>query len=37
MEAEHPIVQEVNGQKTLYVSPGHLLKIKNVDENDALV
>ena len=27
LEAEHPIVQEVNGQKTLYVSPGHLLKL----------
>ena len=35
MEAEHPIVKIVNGKKTLYVSPGHLMKIKNVDEKDA--
>ena len=36
MEAEHPIVQMVKGKKTLYVSPGHLMKIKNVDEKDAV-
>ena len=35
MEAEHPIVKMVNGKKTLYVSPGHLIKIKNVDEKDS--
>ena len=35
MEAEHPIVINVNGKKTLYVSPGHLMKIKNVKEDDA--
>ena len=35
MEAEHPIVKMVNGKKTLYVSPGHLIKIKNVNEKDA--
>jgi taurine dioxygenase len=35
MQAEHPIVKTVNGKKTLYVSPGHLLKIKNVKEEDA--
>jgi len=35
MEAEHPIVKTVNGKKTLYVSPGHLMKIKNVKEEDA--
>ena len=35
MEAEHPIVKTVNGKKTLYVSPGHLIKIKNVSEEDA--
>ena len=35
MEAEHPIVKMVNGKKTLYVSPGHLMEIKNVDEKDA--
>ena len=35
MEAEHPIVKTVNGKKTLYVSPGHLMKIKNVKEDDA--
>ncbi len=34
MIAEHPIVQEVNGQKTLYVSPGHLIKIKNLEDGD---
>jgi len=36
MEAEHPIVKTVNGKKTLYVSPGHLMEIKNVDEKDAV-
>ena len=30
MQAEHPIVKTVNGKKTLYVSPGHLMTIKNV-------
>ncbi|MDC0489012.1 TauD/TfdA family dioxygenase [Pelagibacteraceae bacterium] len=35
MEAEHSIVKTVNGKKTLYVSPGHLLKIKNVKEEEA--
>ena len=35
MEAEHPIVKTVCGKKTLYVSPGHLMKIKNVKEEDA--
>ena len=35
MEAEHPIVKTVNGKKTLYVSPGHLIKIKNVNEKEA--
>ncbi len=34
MEAEHSIVQNVNGQKTLYVSPGHLMKIKNSNESE---
>ena len=35
MEAEHPIVKTVNGKKTLYVSPGHLIKIKNIKKEDA--
>ena len=35
MEAEHPIVKTVSGKKTLYVSPGHLMRIKNVKEEDA--
>ena len=35
MKAEHPIVKTVNGKKTLYVSPGHLMKIKNVKEEEA--
>ena len=34
MEAEHPIVIAVDGKKTLYVSPGHLMKIKNVKEDE---
>ena len=34
MEAEHSIVQQVNGQKTLYISPGHLMKIKNVEGDE---
>ena len=34
MEAEHSIVQEVKGQKSLYISPGHLIKIKNVKDED---
>ena len=36
MEAEHPIVKMVNNEKTLYVSPGHLMEIKNVDKKDAV-
>ena len=36
LEAEHPIVQEVNGQKTLYVSPGHLMNIKNIDDGEKI-
>ncbi len=35
MEAEHPIVKSVNGKKTLYVSPGHLIKINNVKEEES--
>ncbi len=35
MEAEHPIVQTVSGKKSLYISPGHLIKIKNVEENES--
>ena len=35
MEAEHPIVQTVNGKKSLYISPGHLIKIKNVEEKES--
>ena len=36
MKAEHPIVKIVKGKKTLYISPGHLMEIKNVDEKDAV-
>ena len=35
MEAEHPIIQNVNGKKSLYISPGHLIKIKNVNKNES--
>jgi len=28
LEAEHPIIHDINGQKSLYISPGHLIKIK---------
>ena len=35
MKAEHPIVENVCERKTLYVSPGHLIKIKNVNEEEA--
>ena len=35
MEAEHPIIKTVDDKKTLYVSPGHLIKIKNVNDKDA--
>ena len=35
MEAEHSIVKTVNGKKTLYISPGHLIKIKNVRKEEA--
>ena len=35
MVAEHPIVKTVNGKKTLYVSPGHLMQIRNVNKKDA--
>ena len=33
-EAEHSIVKTVNGKKTLYVSPGHLMKINNVNVSE---
>ena len=37
MQAEHSIVHEVNGQKSLYVSPGHLMKvIINDKENEEI-
>ena len=35
MEAEHPIVKTVDGKKTLYISPGHLIKIKNINDGEA--
>ena len=35
IEAEHPIVKTVDGKKTLYISPGHLIKINNVKEEDS--
>ena len=34
-EAEHSIVKTVNEKKTLYVSPGHLMKINNVNEAES--
>ena len=34
LEAEHSIVKIVNKKKTLYVSPGHLIKINNVKETE---
>ena len=34
LEAEHSIVKTVNKKKTLYVSPGHLIKINNVNETE---
>jgi len=34
LEAEHSIVKMVNGKKTLYISPGHLMKINNVNETE---
>jgi taurine dioxygenase len=34
-EAEHSIVKTVNEKKTLYVSPGHLMKINNVNETES--
>jgi taurine dioxygenase len=33
-EAEHSIVKTVNGKKTLYISPGHLMKINNVKASE---
>ena len=33
--AEHPIVEKVCEKKTLYVSPGHLIKIKNINDEEA--
>ncbi len=35
MEAEHSIVKMVKGKKTLYISPGHLLKIKNIEQKES--
>ena len=34
LEAEHSIVKTVNKKKTLYVSPGHLIKINNINETE---
>jgi taurine dioxygenase len=34
LKAEHSIVKIVNKKKTLYVSPGHLMKINNVKESE---
>ena len=34
LEAEHSIVKTVNKKKTLYVSPGHLIRINNVNETE---
>jgi len=34
LEAEHSIVKTVNGKKTLYVSPGHLIRINNVQNSE---
>tara|TARA_Y100000741_G_scaffold302959_1_gene244733 strand:- start:570 stop:1382 length:813 start_codon:yes stop_codon:yes gene_type:complete len=36
MQAEHPIVKIVKGKKTLYISPGHLMEIKNVNKEDSI-
>ena len=35
MKAKHPIVQEVKGKKSLYVSPGHLMKIVNINNKES--
>ena len=35
LEAEHSIVKTVNGTKTLYISPGHLIRINNVIESES--
>jgi len=34
-EAEHQIVKMVEGKKTLYISPGHLIKINNINNTDS--
>ena len=33
--AEHPIVKKVGNRKTLYLSPGHTIAIKNISEEDS--
>ena len=33
--AEHPIVRRVGNKKTLYLSPGHTIAIKNIPERDS--
>ena len=33
-ESEHSIVKTVGNKKTLYISPGHLLKINNVEDSE---
>ena len=35
LKAEHSIVKTVNGTKTLYISPGHLIRINNVIESES--
>lgn len=34
-EAVHPIVKTINGQKTIYCSPGHVVGFKDLDGNEA--
>ena len=35
IKSVHPIIRKINGKKTIYCSPGHLIKLENIDENEA--
>ena len=35
IKSVHPIIRKINGKKTIYCSPGHLIKLENIDEKEA--
>ena len=35
IKSVHPIIKKINDKKTIYCSPGHLIKLENIDEKEA--